>query len=75
MDILEYKLAISHPTPFPAYDNFILHTLRIFNLSVAPIALMAISDEAESPGQPPLETTIKDTLGGLLFNYYVQFRT
>ena len=30
---------------------------------------MAISDEAESPGQLPLEPTIKDTLGAL-FNYY-----
>jgi hypothetical protein len=30
---------------------------------------MAISDEAESPGQPPLEPTIKHTSGALFYDY------
>jgi hypothetical protein len=34
---------------------------------------MAISDEAESPGQLPLEPAIKDTLGALC-NYYVSIQ-
>ena len=69
MDILDYKLTISHPTPFPTYDDFIFHT-QILNLSIAPIALMAVCDEAESPGQLPFEPTMKDTLG-TLFNHYI----
>ena len=34
---------------------------------------MATSDEAEYPGQPPLEPTIKDTLGAL-FNHYASIQ-
>ena len=47
--------------------------MQIFNLSIAPIALMATSGEAEYPGQPLLEPTIKDTLG-VLFNYYASIQ-
>ena len=69
MDIqVEYKLPISHPMPFPGYDDFIF-TQTNFQ-SIPPIALMAISEEAESLGQPPLESAIKDTLG-TLFNSHV----
>ena len=69
MDIhVEYKLPISHPTPFPGYDDFIFAQKNF--QSIPPIALMAISEEAESPGQPPLESAIKDTLG-MLFNSHV----
>ena len=38
---------------------------QFFNPAVAPITLMAISDEAEIPGKAPLEPSIRDTLGAL----------
>ena len=50
----------------------VLYTTSLcsFNLSAAP---MAISDEAKSLGQPPLEHAIIHTPGALLYNYnYIQ---
>lgn len=56
------QLAISHLNLFPAYDVFVFFNAQLFNLSVVPIILMAISDQLLFRSSNELTTTVRPFL-------------